>query len=68
MGVEGVEQRTQDAALGDADVEGLWLPILTTCGLPVKKLWTQEQSKEFNPRSLSLVTRLWGTMVLNAEL
>lgn len=29
-------------------------PILTTCGLSVKKLWTQEQSEELSPRSLSL--------------
>ena len=28
---------------------------------------TQLQRDEFRPRALSLVTRLWGTMVWNAE-
>ena len=44
------------------------LPIFTTFGLSVKKLRTQEQRDVLRPRCLSLVTKMFGTMVLKAEL
>ena len=47
------------------DVE---LPIFTACGLSVKKLRTQEQRDVLRPRCLSLVTKIFGTMVLKSEL
>lgn len=42
--------------------------ILTTCGLPVRKLWIHLHREMFHPRSTSLKTSLEGMMVLNAEL
>jgi hypothetical protein len=37
-------------------------------GLALRKSWTQLHKEEFRPKSLSLVTGLESTMVLNTEL
>ena len=44
------------------------LPTLTTWGRPFRKSSIQRQREVFSPSVPSLVTRLEGTMVLNAEL
>ena len=43
-------------------------PILTTCGLPVRKSKIHLHREALSPRSMSLETSLEGMMVLNAEL
>lgn len=49
-------------------VEEVRLPTLTCCGRSVRKSMTHEHSKEPRPRLSSLLTSLWGIMVLNTEL
>ena len=49
-------------------VEEVLLPILTAWGLPVRKSSIHLHRAVFSPRFLSLVIRLEGTLVLNAEL
>ena len=48
--------------------EEVWLPILTTWGLLVRKSRIQLHRGVLRPRLLSFGTSLAGTMVLNAEL
>ena len=43
-------------------------PILTTCGLPVRKSKTHLHREVLSPRSTSFEMSLEGMMVLNAEL
>lgn len=43
-------------------------PILTTCGLPVRKSKIHLHREVLSPRSTSLEMSLEGMMVLNAEL
>ena len=49
-------------------VAEVMLPTLTTWVPSVRKSRNQLQREVFNPRVLSLVTCLEGTMVLNAKL
>jgi hypothetical protein len=49
-------------------VADVLLPTFTTWGQPVRKTRMQLQREVFSPRVLSLVMRVLGTMVLNAEL
>src|SRR4029434_6274585 len=53
--------------LGVSEME-VWLPILTTWGLLVRKSRIQLHRGVLRPRLLSLGTSLAGTIVLNAEL
>ncbi len=68
--VQGVQLKMQPwgAPMLRMRVDEVCLPILTTWSLPVRKSRTHLHSKEFNPRSLSFVMSLEGTMVLNAKL
>lgn len=49
-------------------VDDVLSPILTTCGLLVKKSLIHEHSEVGRPKLRSLCTSLWGIIVLNAEL
>src|SRR4029434_2799370 len=49
-------------------VDEVWSPILTTCGLPVRKSKIHLHREVLSPRSTSFETSLEGMMVLNAEL
>ena len=66
MSEQGVEQRTEDAALGGASVEddGGGYCVM---GLFVRKSRTQLQSDGASPRVDSLFTIVCGMMVLKAE-
>ena len=59
MGIQGVQEGTEDAPLwGSSVVEGVMLPTFTTWGRPVRKSRTQLHRKEFRPRAVSFVMSL----------
>jgi hypothetical protein len=69
---QGVQQRAEDTPLGgpvlSVSVEEVLLPILTPCGLPIRKSRIQFQRVVSRPRALSIVPSLERTIVFNAKL
>ena len=72
VGEQGVQDGTKHAPLRSSRVEsqrgGCVVATLTTWGQPIRKSRIQLQREMFNPRVLSLVMTLEGTLVLNAKL
>ncbi len=65
---KGIKKQPWGAPMLRMRVDEVCPPALTTWGLPVRKSRIHMHSEVFNPRSLSFVMSLEGTMVLNAEL
>ena len=64
----GLRTHPWGAPMLRVSVEEVLLPILTACGLPVRKSRIQMLRVKSRPRALSLVASLEGTIVLNADL